>query len=142
MLFVDKGYCNDPTWASSHEGHVQMVSGGDCDGGLGYGALAVSLFQIHPEEGIVLTQDGGWSRAFNFSPEWRAIHSGEILLKSELLEDRKNAVRVALHFVRQSLTRSGGLCAYTGEPGPCPKAAARLNFARNWWTRHPFKQDE
>lgn len=142
MLYVDRGKCQDPTWTQTEEGHRQMMSG-DCDGGLGPGhrGYAYSLWQIHPEEGVVLTANGGWSRAFNFSPQWRATHSGEIIGGREMLEDRKVAIRVALHMARQSLKAGAGLCNFTGGDDitrGCPKAKARLNFARAWWTAHPY----
>lgn len=133
MLYIRS--CNDYAWRKTAEGRRQLLSG-DCDGG-----LAWTYWQVHPAEGLVLTPEGGWSRAYNFPDGWRATHSGEIIGGAEMLSDTKVAVRVVVHMLRQSLKRSGGLTGYTGETESNFKAAARLNFARNYWTSHPWRPD-
>jgi hypothetical protein len=107
----------------------KLLSMGNCDGG-----FANSMWQIHDEGGIVL--DGqGW-RHVNGAKDLESAFTGETMRA-----DRKAAIRVALHMVRQSLLAHAGLCQYTGEPGPCPKGALRLSFASRWWAAHPFVDD-
>ena len=121
QLYVDNGSCDDRAWRKTREGRATLLSG-DCDGGWAY-----SMFQIHPEGGIALEPGGGWHHEFG------AIDG------QAMLADRKVAVRVALHMARQSIGHGAGLCQYSGEIGPCPKAAARLSFAQRWWAAHPYQ---
>jgi hypothetical protein len=128
VAFWESGFA-----ARVDDGHCRP---GECDGG-----LAVSLWQIHPDEGIVMDGDV-YTYARNRSSEWRDEHASEILHRSDL-RDRKTAARVALHIMRYSMQRGAGLCNYTGEvSGGCPKARVRLNFATRWAATHPFTGSE
>lgn len=119
--YVDSGKCNDREWRAKQPTTTSL-----CDGG-----LAFSLWQIHTrfsqgKDGISLDGDG-----------WKHDSAGHV--GKELLTDRKLAARIALHMLRASLTRSGTLCGYTGEiEKGCPKAAARFNLAKSYFTKHPF----
>lgn len=129
-VHVDDGSCNDGVWRKTKAGVTRMATTGDCDGG-----WAVSLWQIHPEGGIVLTDDGGWKHLWD-APGSKAIGS------KEMLADRRLAARVALHMLRKSLRMSGGLVGYTGEGScPCPKAQARLAASESWWHKHPLMEN-
>lgn len=137
MSYVISGNCNDASWRQSHQ---NILLNGDCDGGLAYGA-----YQVHPAEGLVLLppEEGDWSRLFNFSAEWRSnpVNEASVIGGAEIISDFRVATRVAVHMLRKSL-KGGGLCGYSGEAGPCPKANARLDFARRWWTAHPYVAED
>ncbi len=121
---VDDGTCNDPIAAK--KAYALIARTGNCDGGWAY-----SLWQIHPEGGIVLTNDNGWKHSWD-APGEKAVTG------PDMIKDRRVAARVALRMARASITRSGTLCGYSGEPGPCPKAAIRLDFAKTWTRTHPY----
>jgi hypothetical protein len=122
---VDDGGCN----TRRKEIRALMSVTGDCDGG-----IAWSLWQIHAF-GVVLTPDGEWKYAWDD----HANPGQKSLTGADLIADRKLAARVAMAMVRKSLRLSGGtLCGYSGEPGPCPKAAQRQQFAESWLRKHPF----
>lgn len=126
---VDDGSCNDQARRKKDSKLVNLLARtGDCDGGYAY-----SIWQIHPEGGIVLTSDGGWKHYWDARSDDVVKYDG-----ISMLQDRKVAARVALHMLRASVQRSGGLCAYTGEAGPCPKADQRMNFAREWMRKRPL----
>jgi hypothetical protein len=120
--FVDEGICN-----GRDSSRVRAL--GNCDGGYAY-----SLWQIHPEDGLVLVGDG-WAHARDV----RGVR--EVITGKMLIADRTLAARVALHIARRSIRAGAGLCQYTGELGPCPKGNTRLGFALRWVARHPFTQD-
>lgn len=124
---VDDGTCNDPIAAK--KAFALIARTGNCDGGWAY-----SLWQVHPEGGIVLTKDG-WKHSWD-APGEKAI------VGADMIKDRRVAARVALRMARASIERSGTLCGYSGEPGPCPKAVVRLDFARSWSRRHPYPRGE
>ena len=138
--YVDKGLCNDIKWVATKEGREKTL-GANCDGGYAY-----SIYQIHPEGGIILTQDG-WTKRWADRTGHVKFYDGQ-----DLIADRKIATKVALHMVRQSIHMGGNLCGYSGEGatmdedgkihygGGCPKAADRQNFAENWYRKHPFVQ--
>ncbi len=119
--WVDDGLCNRPDELRERK----LGWSGACDGG-----IAVSLWQVHPENGIVLTQDGGW--------HLRTSSDVDYIARESMLASRRTSARVALAIMRQSLRNGGGLCQYSGEVGPCPKADVRLNCARNWIASHPY----
>lgn len=123
---VDDGTCNDRAKRKELKVRALLAISGDCDGG-----WAFSIFQIHPEGGIVLTSDGGWQHAWDTA--------GAVGIDGRLMiEDRKLAAKVALHMLRKSIQLSGGLCGYSGEPGPCPKAEQRLRFALGYASKHSY----
>ncbi len=121
---VMDGSVNDPAWRRAHPAFVRAFPS---DNGHAWG-----LGQVHPEGGIVLTEDGEWTyRAL--APEGAlAIDGPTMAARPEL------ALRVVLHMLRSSLRRTGGLSAYSGETGAAPKARARLSFAEAWSRAHPF----
>jgi len=126
QLFVDDGTCNSESRMRDWVRHHFTGWVGACDG-----TLAVSMWQIHPEGGIYLEPGAGW--------RWMTSKDSptEIWTRKDLLRSRRAAVRVALHFARQSIQNGARLCQYTSELGPCPKGDARLQFALRWVTLHP-----
>ena len=147
--FVDRGDCNDHSWRhpsltgpdavtpEEFKKRKTLLATSGCDGGWAY-----SDWQIHPfdyawREGIVLLDD---DRAWMFSADVRDGEEHEIIAGKDMIADRRQAARVALHMLRRALgpTGQGNLCGYTGERGYCPKAEARLQFAKDWSRRHPF----
>ncbi len=126
MRYVDSGFCNDPKQKDN-----PLLKNGGCDGG-----HAVSLFQIHPGPGIVLLDNGlyGYRRS---PPPVDPSRTSQIVDAKALL-DRPTATKTALHMLRAALKHDGTLCEYSGELRPCPKAAKRLTFAKEWLTSHPF----
>jgi hypothetical protein len=121
---VMDGSVNDPAWRRSHRSFVRAFSSDD--------GKAWGLGQVHPEGGIVLTEDGGWTYRALAPAGARAIDGPTMAARPEL------AFRVVLHMLRASLRRTGGLSAYSGETGAAPKARARLSFAEAWSRAHPF----
>jgi len=146
--YVDDGRCNSWDWQKSSEGQALVGIGGNCDG-----TLAHSIWQIHlGDDGILLPDYSGkgqdWRHLASKPPQrlldedakrplgLRQVVDGENILQSRLL-----AARTAWRIARQALRvgKFRNLCAYTGElRGVCPKGDIRLDFANNWWTRHPF----
>ena len=125
---VDDGTCNDMAKRRQKKVRELLFTTGDCDGGIAY-----SLWQLHAY-GVVLTDDGEWKYSWD-APGKKSLTGADIIA------DRKLAARLALHMIRKSFRLSGHtLCGYSGEPGPCPKAKMRLQFAENWSARHPFKE--
>ena len=112
----------------------------------GHGS-AFTLWQIQPSRhGIVLLR-GGWVYG-NEVPA--GVRVDRAYLGSDMIQDRKLAIRIALHMMRQSVKRTGSLCVYTGEwdvvRGRCkvahPKASARFGLARKYVIDHPIPSDE
>lgn len=131
-----EGGCNDTVWRASKTGRATMAGVGDCDGG-----NAISLWQVHVEHTLALLPDGGWRAAAGDDLADGGPPDGVDLIRPRDLRDRRVAVRVALHMARESVFVTGSLCHYSGEGafgGGCPKAKARLDFARNWWQHHPL----
>jgi hypothetical protein len=127
--YVLDGDCNTEAWRRTEAGRRAMLSGGSCDGG-----LAWSAFQIHVGEGFVLTNDGYYDRPWS-APAGHPVEGPAMIIDSEL------AVRLALAIVRTSIDRCGGtLNCYAGA-GNEGRAKVRLDFARSWWTRHPYLTD-
>jgi len=124
---VDDGRCNDKVFRASQSGKDLLGRTGDCDGGHAY-----SIFQIHPEGGIALTDDGLWTHLAK-KPGDPSSADG-----ADLVSDRQVAARTALHMLRASLRSNGSLCAYSGERRPCVKAIKRLEFALLWMRKQPF----
>lgn len=121
---VDDGRVNDRAWRTSAIGKRTMALTGDSDGG-----WAIGRYQLHVEcGGIALTPSG--------------FHTGcsadgyPAIPVATIKSDTRIQTRIALHELRQSI--AGGLCGYSGEPGPCPKAQERLDFAARWCATHPF----
>jgi hypothetical protein len=119
--YVDDQSCNDKDWRKTEEGARMQHAGGDCDGG-----HAFSLFQIHTEHALTLTD-------------------GEVVTPDKL-KDRRYAIAVALWIARSSLRRHatdedpcGTLADYTGEwdKPEHPAADQRLNWAKRQWKKHP-----
>lgn len=141
--YVDDGRCN--RWASrarqrngrlnlktlSREAQALMQMG-SCDGG-----LAVGIGQVHfTSTGFAITNDGRWMDAAFVRNDGSEVR--EIVTREKAMQDRRALLRVMLTMARRSLQAGAGLCQYTGEPGPCPKANARLEFAERYSRMHPF----
>ena len=148
--YVDRGLCNDWSWRhpkTTGPGAVSLdevkqrraiLLGGSCDGGFAY-----SDWQIHPfdavyRDGVVLL-DG--QRAWAFAADISDGVKRDVIRGSDMIADRRKAVRVALHMLRRAtLPGRTNLCGYTGEmEAGCPKGAKRLNFALDWSRKHPFE---
>ena len=112
---VDRGTCKPP----------------ECDNG-----LAVSLWQLHPEDGFIFDGDV-YTFARNRTAQWREEHARDIYGREQLLGDRKLAARIALHIIRYSMKNAHSLGIYTGEGGNGPKARQRLRHALDWYRGHP-----
>jgi len=126
LSYVDDGSCNSDRWRlQAYAKHITW-STKICDAG-----NAFSLWQIHPEGGVVFTANGEWEHRGAFDAMGRARDG--VITGKMLTIDRITAIRVALAFVRKSYRVTGGLVGYTGEPGPnYPKARARERFVENW----------
>lgn len=127
--FVDSGRCNDPTYKPDGRG--------SCDG-----RQAWSIWQIHTMGGIVLTDR-------EFVGRWYATDLTHVVNGPDLIKDRKLAARVALHMMRYSVTRTRGLCLYTGETvqgAGCapqtPLANQRWSRATDWLAKNPWPAKE
>lgn len=127
--YVDKGRCIDSAWRATAFGHAMAGVHADCDS-----ANAYSMFQIHPEEGIVLLGDT-WTRAKNKPSAWIKANPTLVLNGWDLIHDRKTAVRVAEHMIRLSGPTLEG---YTGEKPETgyPKAKDRRGLAERYWRTH------
>jgi hypothetical protein len=102
-------------WARVDEGRCALR---ECDAG-----FAWSLWQVHPEDGIVL--DGvTFVHARNRSPTWVLEHSAEVITGPQLIRDRDLAVRVVLHVARRSIRQ-------------WTTGVAAKRHAEAWWQRHP-----
>jgi len=125
--FVDDGSCNKSDYHADRRG--------DCDG-----RHAFTLWQIHISGGgYILLEDGSLTSRMYASRDVLQAHA--VLGGSELIADRKIAIRVAQRIERQSLVQFHSLCSYSGES--CmedrhPKAKARLDRAMNYYREHPF----
>lgn len=94
------------------EKHALWMRGGDCDS-----SKAWSMWQIH-------------------------VPGDSVELGRALVANRKNAVRTALTIARESLKSGAGLCHYSGETYPrCKLASMRLETARNWVTKFPYRPE-
>jgi len=118
--YVEDGTCNSKNRTNP------VLKNGTCDGG-----TAFSLWQVHPQHGLVLLDNGLWG--WSVDPSNPNVVTGE-----KLLADRVLAAKTALHFLRASIKRDGTLCEYTGEKKPCRKAEQRVDFAVNWLEKHPI----
>lgn len=97
---------------------------------------AYCLMQVRPILGIFL--DGtkyGWVALQKKG--WRAENADRILRGPDLLTDHRVCFTVALHMLR-----TDGIYGYTGEAKGGRKAEARLNRAKNWMAKHPFKSED
>jgi hypothetical protein len=118
--YVEDGTCN------AKDRSNPVLKNGTCDGGAAY-----SLWQVHPVRGLILFDNGTWGRAID-------SHRDDVITGEKLLADRVLAAKTALHFLRASLKRDGTLCEYTGEKRVCKKAQQRLDFATDWFDKHPL----
>jgi hypothetical protein len=92
--------------------HPQWIKAGDCDGG-----RSVGLWQI-------------------FLPD------ASVEVRLALAADRKAVIHAALAIARESIRSGVGLCHYSGETYPrCKLASARLETARNWAVKFPFRPE-
>jgi hypothetical protein len=107
----------------------------ECDNG-----LAVSLWQLHPEDGFIFDGDV-YTCARNRSAAWRAEHAADIYGREELRGNRRLSARIALHILRYSMRNAKSLAIYTGEGGNGPKARTRLRHALDWYRNHHFRYD-
>ena len=145
--FVDEGKCNDPAWRASPEGQETMRKWGTCDQ-----KLARSLWQIHAEKGITVfhvnyddESQEIQKREWCYSAECGDEDGGRVITPEDMISDRKNAARVALHMASRSIRNNARLCQFTGEGGlgddGCPKGEIRYDWAegpRGYSRKHPF----
>lgn len=118
----------------------------DAGARLGDDGHAISLFQLHVEQGgWMLEDDGGWiygdAAKRTKDAAWLASHRVYRWTDLRGAEHRRDAARVALHVARQSIRAGAGLCQYSGEGADgkgCPKAATRLQHAQAWFASHPY----
>lgn len=106
----------------------------ECDHG-----KAFSLWQLHPEDGLVFDDDV-FTFARNRPTTWRQEHAGEIFDGPALVRDRKLAARMALHMLRYSMKNAHSLAIYTGEGHNGPQARMRMELALSYVRQHPFVQ--
>ena len=107
----------------------------ECDHG-----KAFSMWQLHPEDGVIFDGDL-FTFARNRSAAWREDHASEIIDGAALVRDRKLAARVALHMLRYSMKNAHSLAIYTGEPGNGPKGKLRMETALSYIRKHPFPEE-
>jgi hypothetical protein len=107
----------------------------ECDHG-----KAFSMWQLHPEDGLIFDGDV-FTFARNRPSSWREDHSSEIFDGPTLVRDRKLAARMALHMLRYSMKNAHSLAIYTGETGNGPKAKLRMETALSYLRAHPFPQE-
>jgi len=107
----------------------------ECDHG-----KAFSIWQLHPEDGLVFDGDV-FTFARNRSTSWRMDHASEIFDGAALVRDRKLAARMALHMLRYSMKNAHSLAIYTGEYGGAPKAKLRMETALAFIRKNPFPVD-
>lgn len=107
----------------------------ECDHG-----KAFSIWQLHPEDGLIFDGDV-FTFARNRPSDWRADHTSEIFDGASLVRDRKLAARMALHMLRYSMKNAHSLGIYTGEGGNGPKAKLRMETALSYLRQHPFEED-
>lgn len=107
----------------------------ECDHG-----RAFSMWQLHPEDGLVFDGDV-YTFARNRPTSWRMEHAAEILDGRALIRDRKLAARMALHMIRYSMKHARSLAIYTGERGNGPKARLRMETALAFIRENPFPVD-
>ena len=132
VYYVADGSCNDAEWRLAAWARQETFKKNVCDKG-----NAFTVFQLQ-NEGYVVYGAPGWG--WTHLPEAVSKHGGDLgiyghaVLGDEMLAHPRRAVRVALHRLRTALP---SLCGYSGEAGPCPKAALRVAFARDYATKHP-----
>jgi hypothetical protein len=107
----------------------------ECDHG-----KAFSMWQLHPEDGLVFDSDL-FTFARNRPTSWREEHASEIFDGPALVRDRKLAARMALHMLRYSMKNAHSLAIYTGEGHNGPKAKLRMETALSYVRQHPFSQE-
>jgi hypothetical protein len=135
LAYVDDGRVNDGKWREQAFKKGITWSPNISDDG-----EAFSLWQIHPEKGIVLTDDGEWKHTEGVVTDTQGNRRPGVVIGPDLTKNRKLAVRVAIAFVRKSLRVTHSLVGYTGETAATGygKARSRELFASNWVKRHPF----
>jgi hypothetical protein len=107
----------------------------ECDHG-----KAFSMWQLHPEDGLIFDGDA-FTFARNRPSSWREEHASEIFDGPALVRDRKVAARMALHMLRYSMKNAHSLAIYTGEGHNGPKAKLRMETALSYIRQHPFPQE-
>ena len=144
--YVDDGRCNDVKWRSTSEGAKTMKIGGNCDGG-----HARSMWQLHMSGGIVIVPVNyddeskdvdrrEWCYSYQCSED-----DGKVVDPKQVIENRQDAIRIALHMVRRSIRNHVGLCQFTGESDVCPKGEVRLQWAegpKGYSKFHPYSPSE
>jgi len=135
LAYVDDGRVNDGKWREREFKKGLIWSPNISDDGEAY-----SLWQIHPEKGIVLTSDGEWKHSEGAVTDTQGNRKSGVIIGSDLTKNRKLAVRVAIAFIRKSLRVTHSLVGYTGETAATGygKARSRELFASNWVKRHPL----
>lgn len=135
LSFVDDGRVNDAKWREQAFKNGITWSPNISDDGEAY-----SLWQIHPEKGIVLTSDGEWKHNDGASTDVQGNRKPGVITGPDLTKNRKLAVKVAIAFIRKSLRVTRSLVGYTGETSKTGfgKARTRELFTANWVKRHPF----
>lgn len=135
LAYVDDGRVNSGKWREQAFKNGITWSPNISDDG-----EAFSLWQIHPEKGIMLTDNGEWKHSEGAVTDTQGNRKPGVVIGPDLTKNRKLAVRVALAFVRKSLRLTHSLVGYTGETAKTGygKARSRELFASNWVKRHPY----
>jgi hypothetical protein len=85
---------------------------------------AFTMWQIHTAGGLVL--DGTGFKVLLAQPAaWQAEHTKDALHATDILHDRKKAVRLALHMAHVSIDN-------------WTRGRAAKGDAQRWWAAHPF----
>lgn len=114
LLLASLAFWESRYWARVDEGRCALR---ECDAG-----FAWTIWQLHPEDGFVLTERG-FTHARNRSKDWLLANASQVVHGPDLVHDRALAARVALHVLRQA-----GSGQWT--TGRRAKAQAEL-----WWAR-------
>ncbi len=135
LAYVDDGRVNNGKWREQAFKNGITWSPKISDDG-----EAFSLWQIHPEKGIVLTPNGEWTWNEGAATDAQGLRKPGVVTGPDLTKTRRLAVRVAIAFLRKSIRLTHGLVGYTGETAATGfgKASARELFAASWCKRHPF----
>ena len=118
------------------------VQAGDCAGLGGCdGGRAACYLQIHADDegGYALTGDGEVAARWDLDEHRSTVDRDALYHNEDLRSDPWNCFVVGQHMLRRAMRYSSGsgLCAYTGEGGPCPKGAWRKQLADDYFRAHP-----
>ena len=135
LAYVDDGRVNSGKWREQAFKNGITWSPNISDDGEAY-----SLWQIHPEKGIILTPNGEWTWNEGPATDVQGLRKPGVITGPDLTKNRRLAIRVAIAFLRKSIRLTHGLVGYTGETRATGfgKANVRELFAASWCKRHPF----